>query len=92
MLGDDYFRHDPGRHALIGSRTGQMHRLGDIVTVRLVEAAPLAGALRFELLRESAPRQARPSPAKGKRAARRGIRPPGELTRARLTGGKSSKG
>jgi ribonuclease R len=92
MLGDDYFRHDPARHALIGSRSGQMHRLGDIVTVRLVEAAPLAGALRFELLRESAPRQARPSRAKGKRAARRGIRPPGELTRARLTGGKSSKG
>jgi ribonuclease R len=92
MLGDDYFRHDPARHALIGSRTGQMHRLGDIVTVRLKEAAPLAGALRFELLRESAPRQARPSPAKGKRAARRGIRPSGELTGARLSGGKGAKG
>jgi ribonuclease R len=75
MLGDDYFRHDPARHALIGSRTGQMHRLGDIVTVRLVEAAPLAGALRFELLSETAPRQRRPHPAKGKRAARRDGRP-----------------
>jgi ribonuclease R len=66
MLGDDYFRHDPARHALIGSRTGEMHRLGDIVTVRLVEAAPLAGALRFELLRETAPPrhgQARPKPS-----------------------------
>jgi ribonuclease R len=91
MLGDDYFRHDPARHALIGSRTGKMHRLGDIVTVRLVEAAPLAGALRFELLHESAPRQARPSPAKGKRAARRGIRPSGEFTAARLSGGKASE-
>ena len=66
MLGDDYFRHDPARHALIGSRTGQMHRLGDIVTVRLVEAAPLAGALRFELVSETAPRQARRRPAKAK--------------------------
>ena len=28
------------------------HRLGDRVTVRLVEAAPVAGALRFELLTE----------------------------------------
>ena len=66
MLGDDYFRHDPARHALIGSRTGEMHRLGDIVTVRLVEAAPLAGALRFELLSETAPPrhgQARPKPS-----------------------------
>jgi ribonuclease R len=29
-----------------------MHRLGDVVDVRLVEAAPVAGALRFELLSE----------------------------------------
>jgi len=35
---------------LIGARTGETYRLGDRVTVRLVEAAPLAGALRFELL------------------------------------------
>ncbi len=75
MLGDDYFRHDPARHALIGSRTGQMHRLGDLVTVRLVEAAPLAGALRFELVSETNPRQTRPNSAKAKRMARRGIRP-----------------
>ncbi|MGA7385942.1 MAG: ribonuclease R [Methylocella sp.] len=75
MLGDDYFRHDPARHALIGSRTGQMHRLGDVVTVRLVEAAPLAGALRFELVSETAPRQTRPNSAKAKRQARRDIRP-----------------
>jgi ribonuclease R len=75
MLGDDYFRHDQARHALIGSRTGQIHRLGDIVTVRLVEAAPLAGALRFELVSETAPRQARPRPAKAKRSPRRDIRP-----------------
>jgi ribonuclease R len=91
MLGDDYFRHDPSRHALIGSRSGQMHRLGDIVTVRLVEAAPLAGALRFELLRESAPNHVRPSLAKAKRTARRGNRPSGELTSGRLSGGKAAK-
>jgi ribonuclease R len=29
-----------------------MHRLGDVVDVRLVEAAPVAGALRFELISE----------------------------------------
>ncbi|HEY9216343.1 MAG TPA: ribonuclease R [Ancylobacter sp.] len=49
-LGQDYFRYDEGRHALIGERTGEMHRLGDRVEVKLVEAAPVAGALRFELL------------------------------------------
>ncbi|WP_407340302.1 ribonuclease R [Methylocapsa polymorpha] len=75
MLGDDYFRHDETLHALIGSRTGKMHRLGDIVTVKLVEAAPLAGALRFELLSEARPRaKARPRDEKSNRSARRSVR------------------
>ncbi|QDL97812.1 ribonuclease R [Rhodopseudomonas palustris] len=49
-LGDEYFNYDETRHALIGSRSGAMHRLGDVVDVKLVEAAPVAGALRFELV------------------------------------------
>jgi ribonuclease R len=49
-LGDDFFVHDEARHALVGSRTGETFRLGDRVEVRLVEAAPFAGALRFEML------------------------------------------
>jgi ribonuclease R len=51
-LGTEYFDYDETRHALIGSRSGAMHRLGDVVDVRLVEAQPVAGALRFELLSE----------------------------------------
>ena len=51
-MGADYFRYHEDRHALIGDRSGESHRLGDRVTVRLVEAAPVAGALRFELLSE----------------------------------------
>jgi ribonuclease R len=51
-LGAEYFNYDEARHALVGSRSGAMHRLGDVVDVRLVEAAPVAGALRFELLSE----------------------------------------
>src|SRR5262249_25332871 len=51
-LGTEYFDYDETRHALIGSRRGAMHRLGDVVDVRLVEAQPVAGALRFELLSE----------------------------------------
>jgi ribonuclease R len=51
-IGADYFRYHEDRHALIGTRSGETYRLGDAVTVRLVEAAPVAGALRFELLSE----------------------------------------
>jgi ribonuclease R len=69
-LGSDYFVYDEARHAVIGKRTGEMHRLGDQVEVKLVEAAPLAGALRFELLSEGRmlPRKERPAdlPRRGK--------------------------
>ncbi|MFS8038410.1 ribonuclease R [Xanthobacter sp. AM11] len=51
-LGQDYYRFDETRQALVGERTGEMHRIGDRVEVKLVEAAPVAGALRFELLTE----------------------------------------
>jgi len=51
-IGTEYFRYHEDKHALIGVESGATHRLGDPVTVRLVEAAPLAGALRFELLSE----------------------------------------
>ncbi|MDO8535087.1 MAG: ribonuclease R [Xanthobacteraceae bacterium] len=51
-LGADFFRFEEGHHAMIGERTGEAHRLGDRVEVKLVEAIPVAGALRFELLSE----------------------------------------
>jgi ribonuclease R len=51
-IGSEYFRYHEDRHALVGADSGEMYRLGDPVTVRLVEAAPVAGALRFELLSE----------------------------------------
>jgi ribonuclease R len=49
-IGDDYFHYDEAHHAMVGRRSGETYRLGDAVTVKLVEAAPVAGALRFELL------------------------------------------
>jgi ribonuclease R len=49
-IGDDYWVYDAASHAMVGSRTGETYRLGDAAEVRLVEAAPFAGALRFELL------------------------------------------
>jgi ribonuclease R len=57
-LGHDYYRYDEALHALIGSRTGEMHRLGDMVEVKLVEVSPFAGAMRFEMLSEGKNRRA----------------------------------
>jgi ribonuclease R len=51
-IGNEYFRFQEDRHALIGNSSGESYRLGDRVRVKLVEAAPIAGALRFELLSE----------------------------------------
>ena len=51
-LGQDFFHHVEEAHALVGSRSGETFQLGDDVEVRLVEAIPTAGALRFEMLSE----------------------------------------
>jgi ribonuclease R len=57
LLGDEYFSYDEQGHMLVGTRTGTRYRLGDAVAVRLVEAAPLAGALRFEVVGGTGARQ-----------------------------------
>ncbi len=49
-IGNDFFRHHENLHALVGDRTGETFRLGDDVRVKLVEAIPTAGALRFEMI------------------------------------------
>jgi ribonuclease R len=102
-LGTEYFNYDEARHALVGSRSGAMHRLGDVVDVRLVEAAPVAGALRFELLSEgrtiqrgrrrehggtAAPREAQAKPHPG-RSPRKRDRNPGKN---KSKSGKSKRG
>ena len=51
FIGDEYFRFDEAGRAFIGQ--SDTHRLGDPVTVELVEAAPVAGALRFKLVRHA---------------------------------------
>ena len=62
-LGTDYYRYVEEMQAMVGDRTGETFRIGDDVQVRLLEAAPLAGALRFELLSEGA----RGVPSSGRR-------------------------
>jgi ribonuclease R len=51
-LGNDYFAYNEAAHALVGQASAMAYRLGDRVTVKLVESVPVAGALRFELLSE----------------------------------------
>jgi ribonuclease R len=48
-LGNDYFEYHADRHRLVGRQSGETFRLGDAVEVRLVEALPFAGAMRFEM-------------------------------------------
>ena len=48
LIGDEYFHFDEKGRAFSGRSA--TYRLGDPVTVELVEAAPVAGALRFRLL------------------------------------------
>ncbi|MBO6726144.1 MAG: ribonuclease R [Rhizobiaceae bacterium] len=54
-LGDDYYVYDEAAHALVGQRSGKGYRLADRVEVRLMEVAPLAGSMRFEMLTEPGP-------------------------------------
>ena len=49
-LGDEYFRFEEARRAMVGTRSGTTYRLGDTVEVKLLEAAPFAGALRFAVV------------------------------------------
>ncbi len=78
-LGQDYYRFVEEMQAMVGDRTGETFRIGDTVQVRLLEAAPVAGALRFELLSEGG----RGKPSSGKRNAKRPSRSYGPKGRRR---------
>jgi len=48
-LGQEYFRYDEAARALVGDESGDTYRVGQRLTLRLAEANPVAGSLRFEL-------------------------------------------
>jgi ribonuclease R len=52
-LGQEYFRYDEAARALVGDETGETYRVGQRLTLRLAEANPISGSLRFELPEES---------------------------------------
>jgi ribonuclease R len=65
-LGAEYFSYDEAGRALVGEQTGDRYTLGDRLDLRLVEADPISGALRFEI-----PQGASHMPMRGERGDRR---------------------
>jgi len=76
-LEQDYFMYDEKRRALVGRNSGETFTLGDKVTVRLAEARPAAGALRFEITskgRKGKPVKRHPGAGRPDRGPRRPAR------------------
>ncbi|AXJ96819.1 ribonuclease R [Sphingomonas sp. FARSPH] len=48
-LGGEYFRYDEAARQLVGEDSGDVYALGQRLELRLAEANPVSGALRFEL-------------------------------------------
>jgi ribonuclease R len=48
-LGKEYFRFDEKARALVGEESGETYRVGQRLDLRLAEANPVSGGLRFEL-------------------------------------------
>ena len=63
-LGQDYFHYEEKAQALVGENTGERYTTGDTLKLRLAEANPLTGALKFE-----------PPEGGGQRIEKRGERP-----------------
>lgn len=73
-LGDEYFVYEEKHHSLIGEKTGATFQIGHPAEVRLLEALPFAGALRFELVGKSSVRSKVPKHKANNRPAHRGPR------------------
>ena len=67
-LGRDYFQYDEASQTLIGEKTRQEFRPGMRLPLRLVEANPISGALRFELPKGGSPSASERRTHKGKPA------------------------
>jgi len=74
-LGDDYYRFDAAARTLTGDAGGKVYAAGQKLPLRLAEASPISGALRFELVEGSegeagsSRRPRRPVPARRGRPA-----------------------
>jgi ribonuclease R len=75
-LGTEYFRYDEKAQALVGDESGEAYRLGQKLKLRIVEANPVTGGLRFELPEGSYGGAARPRNDRVRRSGQRRGRPP----------------
>jgi ribonuclease R len=76
-LGREFFHHNERTHALVGEKSGLTFRLGDRVRVRVDEATPLTGGLRFALVEggsAGAPKASAPGLRRGARGGLRGVK------------------
>src|SRR5690606_22455552 len=53
-LENDYYRHDPALHRLVGERGGKVFRLADAIRVRVVRVSPDERKIDFEPARPGA--------------------------------------
>jgi ribonuclease R len=70
-LGNDYYHYDPAKHRLIGERTSQIYRLGDLVTVRVVQVNLDERKIDFELMQKQSVLSKRRARGKRKSSYRR---------------------
>jgi ribonuclease R len=73
-LGREYFRYDEAAKALVGDESGDTYRVGQRLTLRLAEANPVSGSLRFELPEGSYGGASAPPPSKRNDRVRAGQR------------------
>jgi ribonuclease R len=57
---DDYYRYDERQYAMIGERTGNVFRIGDEITVRVVKVNKDERAIDFEIVGMKGTRRERP--------------------------------
>ena len=69
-LGNDYYHYDPTRHWLMGERSGRIFRLGDQVTVRVVQVNLDDRKIDFELSEKATGKRGRKGKG-GRKSSRR---------------------
>ncbi|QIK78213.1 VacB/RNase II family 3'-5' exoribonuclease [Sphingomonas piscis] len=86
-LGQEYFRYDEAARQLVGEDSGETYRVGQKLTLRLAEANPVSGSLRFEL-----PEGSYGGPPRRNDRMRPGQQRRGRPANIRHQGGKRRKG
>jgi ribonuclease R len=71
-LGREYFRYDEAARALVGDESGETYRVGQRLRLRLADANPVSGSLRFELPEGSYGAGSSPPPRRDRTRGKRG--------------------